>query len=245
MSYRQYESWGRKKLILDAVEPTHYVRNKLVMRHIKRLKQMGAHHVLEIGCGVGHLSKKMGLMGMHVDAFDLDKNAIELAKEVNNDSNVTFRSQNLLKYKPIKKYDMILMIEVLEHIEQDQIALEKVYTMLKAGGSLLITVPAFEAYRTDFDHWSGHIRRYTKEDLQQKLETAGFQVQHARYFGYPLLKFYYFNGYLRMARKKEKLQSGTLPWWISILRVLNKIFLLDLLFNSKKGINLIVLASKK
>ena len=77
--------------------------------------------------------------------------------------------------------DMIYSLNVLEHIEDDQAALGDFYEALRPGGKLVIYVPAFMVLHGAFDRRIGHFRRYTRRDLAEKLETAGFVVSRTVY----------------------------------------------------------------
>ena len=249
---RAYSEWGSEKVIIDKSEPTHYVRNCLVLRTIKRYsKKYNIKDICEIGCGTGSLSIKLGKSGFRVDAYDLDKNAVYLAKKFNSYGDVGYSSGNVLKLKNSKKYDMVVAVEVLEHIKDDTNALSKISDMVKDNGLLLITVPIHEKYRKEFDNRSGHIRRYNSKDLIVKIRKSGFNVVYTRHFNYPFLWLWYFYIYLPYSDKKEEKMLTTkearkkLPKIVWVLNIFNKCFLIDLFFNSKKySTNLLVVGKK-
>src|SRR3989338_2385031 len=241
---RAYKECGRQKLVIDSIEPTHYVRNFLVFQTIKNIsKKYKIRDICEIGCGVGNLSSKLGKRGFKVDAFDLDKNAVQLAKKYNKNKNVNFFSKDILKLSVNKKYDLVLAIEVIEHIKDDIGAIKNAKEILKKSGFFLITVPINEGYRTGFDNRSAHVRRYDVKDLINKLEQQDFKIIKIKYFNFPLLWLWYFNIYLPFSDKKSKSgeKSKKLPSYAHLLRIFNKLFLVDLLFNSRKATNVMVL----
>jgi len=238
---RAYSEWGSQKVLIDRIEPTHYVRNYLVLKLIKKYsKEYGIKRVCEIGCGTGSLSAELGKLGMEVDASDLDKNAVELAKKFNSHKNVSYSPKNAIALKSSRKYDMVIAIEVIEHIKEDRKALLKINKALKANGLLVVTAPIHEKYRKDFDNRSGHVRRYGPEELIRKIKNAGFDVIYERRFNFPLLWLWYFFVYLPYSDKKEKQMKASkspvkkLPAWIGIFKIINKLFLIDLLFDSKE-----------
>ncbi len=242
---KAYKEWGAQKLVIDSIEPTHYVRNFLIFSTIKTLSRKHAvKNICEIGCGVGILSSKLGKNSFSVDAFDLDRHAVSLAKKYSKNRNVNFFSRDVLKFKSNKKYDLVLAVEVLEHIKNDKKAISNIAGMLKPDGFLLITVPVNEEYRTDFDNRSGHVRRYNEINLINKLKKSNFQVLKTKYFNFPLLWLWYFYVYLPYSNKKGKAKSKKLPFYVHLLKIFNKIFLIDLLFNSRKATNIMVLAQK-
>jgi len=153
-------------------------------------------------------------------------------------------TKNVLDFAAPKKYELVLAVEVIEHIKDDAKAIKNISSLLKPKGFFLLTVPINEQYRTDFDDRSGHIRRYSEEDLINKLKKAGFNIIRIKYFNFPLLWLWYFNIYLPYSNKKSRNERKKLPFYVHFLRIFNKIFLVDLLFNSKKATNVMVLAQK-
>lgn len=247
---KAYSEWGADKAIIDRIEPTHYFRNHIVLRLIKKLsRKHEIKEICELGCGTGSLSLSLGKRGLKVDAFDIDKNAVALAKKFSSNKNVSYGSKDALSINAFRKYDMVMAIEVLEHIEEDSKVLLKIRNLLKKNGLLFITVPIYERYRKSFDNRSGHVRRYNPDDLLQKVKNAGFDIQYVRYFNFPILWMWYFCAYIPYSDRKEKealeLKTKRLPKYIWIVRILNKLFLLDLLFNSKKySTDMAVIAKK-
>lgn len=241
-----YVSWGESKVISDRIEPTHYVRTFLVKRLVKRCsKKFKINNICEIGCGVGINSKNLANIGFKINAFDLDKEAINLAKKYNKHKNIDYRSKDVLKLKSNKKYDMVLAIEVLEHIREDAKALNKISSILNKKGTLLLTVPIHEHYRREFDDRSGHVRRYKPGDLIKKLKNSGFEIIYKKFLNFPLLWIWYFTVYLPYSNKKAKESADKkLPFFVRVLGIINKFFLIDLLFNSKKATNILILARK-
>ena len=78
-----------------------------------------------------------------------------------------------------------VMINVLEHIEDDTDALREIRSRLRPGAHIAVWVPAFELLFSDFDRKLGHHRRYRKAQLRDTVEAAGFQVVDIRYVNSP------------------------------------------------------------
>ncbi|TDJ72472.1 MAG: class I SAM-dependent methyltransferase [Planctomycetota bacterium] len=77
--------------------------------------------------------------------------------------------------------DTIITLDVLEHIEADLPALHRYRQILRPGGRLLIKVPAHMALYGTVDEQSLHYRRYSKGELREKLQIAGFEVERLKY----------------------------------------------------------------
>jgi 2-polyprenyl-3-methyl-5-hydroxy-6-metoxy-1,4-benzoquinol methylase len=77
--------------------------------------------------------------------------------------------------------DYLYTLNVLEHIEDDDVIVKLWMQKLRPGGRIFVYVPAFEALFSSMDFKVGHFRRYTKQTLNAKLKKAGFQVVEAKY----------------------------------------------------------------
>jgi 2-polyprenyl-3-methyl-5-hydroxy-6-metoxy-1,4-benzoquinol methylase len=249
---RAYSEWGSAKVIIDKIEPIHYIRNYLVKYHLLNYSKIyDIKYICEVGCGTGSLSNELGDRGFDVEAFDIDDTAVELAKKFNSNKNVKYFSEDILKSRKSKRYDAAVSTDVLEHIEDDQIAIDNMSLLLKDKGFIFITVPINEKYRRKFDDRSGHIRRYETMDLEKKMNKSGFEVIQIKYFNFPFLWLWYFLIFLPYSDKKENETLNTtyskkrLPKWFGILSLINKFFLIDLLFNSKYSTHIFVIGRKK
>jgi SAM-dependent methyltransferase len=81
-------------------------------------------------------------------------------------------------------FDAAIMVNVLEHIEDDEGVLRQLYALLKPGGALLVFVPAVPFLYGALDERVGHVRRYTKPSLENVFGRAGFAVEKMRYFDF-------------------------------------------------------------
>jgi SAM-dependent methyltransferase len=89
--------------------------------------------------------------------------------------------------------DTVVALNVIEHIAEDLEALKSMAAMLRPGGRAVVLVPAFQRLFGSLDHELGHIRRYTRRGLSQRMSEAGFQVERTFYFNL----------------------VGTLGWWVN------------------------------
>lgn len=78
--------------------------------------------------------------------------------------------------------EQAMLLDCLEHIEEDEAMLHLLSKKLKKGGRLLITVPAFQGLWSSADDYAGHYRRYTCPELERMLSDAGFTVLQSSYF---------------------------------------------------------------
>lgn len=149
----------------------------LIERAVKPPK--GA-RILEIGCGTGHNLAMLGQFG-HVDAVELDEAAREVASARLGRPVIGARLPEL-DGVPEAGYDMIALLDVLEHVEQDREALRSIARRLKPGGVILLTVPAFQWMWSAHDVVNHHKRRYSKRALRAAIADAGLKADFVGYF---------------------------------------------------------------
>ena len=85
-------------------------------------------------------------------------------------------------YSASRQYDLVLMLDVLEHIEDELGALGSLRRLLKPGGHAILTVPALQSLWSVHDVVNQHYRRYDKMGLQRLIEDSGLAVLELRYF---------------------------------------------------------------
>src|SRR6266513_1839882 len=108
-------------------------------------------------------------------------------KKINNNNNISICKLDLnckADYEKIgyEKFDSIIAINVLEHVEDDIFALQQLYKMLKSEGILIILVPCHKFLYNVIDTNVGHFRRYTKKDLELKIRKTRFSIERMFYF---------------------------------------------------------------
>lgn len=165
--------------------PRYLLRKRLVLELLKHIKK-GA--CLEIGCGAGDLCATLNKMGYQVKGIDSSEEAIQLCRELHKDvcqtGSLSFVCESI--YDITDTFDIILMFEVLEHIEDDRAALLRVRDLLRPDGQILLSVPAHESSFGPSDICAGHHRRYDRARLLKLLEESRFEVQILWSYGVPL-----------------------------------------------------------
>jgi SAM-dependent methyltransferase len=86
-------------------------------------------------------------------------------------------------------FDSIVGLDLIEHLDEDLVALQELYQICKAGGYLCLTVPAFQFLWSSHDELNHHKRRYSKPQLEGQLRSARFQVLKCSYFNSFLFPF--------------------------------------------------------
>ncbi|WP_029037670.1 class I SAM-dependent methyltransferase [Salinimicrobium xinjiangense] len=126
--------------------------------------------VLEVGAGIGintNLILQNQLEVRSIVSIEPDKSlADQILNNITVDnSKVTVLNQYLHDLPTVQKFDTIIYIDVIEHIEDDSGELNKAKLHLKKGGHLIILVPAFNFLFSSFDEAVGHYRRYNRKML--------------------------------------------------------------------------------
>jgi SAM-dependent methyltransferase len=156
-------------------------RRKILAEVIRRVAQPPKRsRVLEVGCGTGHNLDMLGTFGK-LDACELDAIARGMAADRLGRPVLEARLPDLSMFKA-GSYDLIALLDVLEHVPDDSGSLAAIRKLLKPGGALLLTVPANKWMWSAHDVAHHHFRRYTRKDLGELLREAGFEVQLLSYF---------------------------------------------------------------
>ncbi len=136
--------------------------------------------VLDLGCGDGRLLLELSRRTpAELYGADISAAAIEIARK--NGPRATFQQMNLAEQTPTGAYDVIIMSEVLEHIEDDVAVLRRLAPLTR---HIVISVPGGPADKVDKRY--GHFRNYDGDLIVRKLEAAGFDTVCFRRWGWPL-----------------------------------------------------------
>lgn len=136
--------------------------------------------ILEIGCGTGHNLPMLASFGA-VDAIEIDPAARAIASQ-RLGKPVGATPLPALADVPKVHYDLIAVLDVVEHIEDDVAALRAMRERLAPGGRILITVPAHQWMWSAHDVVNHHHRRYSKTTLAQAIAAAGLRPRKLGYF---------------------------------------------------------------
>jgi len=151
--------------------------------------------ILDVGCGDGLFFRELQRLG--------DVQGVEPVAGIVTPEN-PYRERIHIgpfdeSFQPRQQFSLILMLDVLEHLDHPVQALRHALHLLEPGGSLLITVPAFQSLWTTHDDLNHHRVRYSKPGFLRIANEAGMKVQMARY------AFYWLVPVKLAVRLKEKL----------------------------------------
>jgi SAM-dependent methyltransferase len=165
------------------VEDEHWwfsARRDILEKIIETLKLRRDAAILEVGCGTGG---NLPMLARHGRVFGLESEpmAIDFARKRGCATIDQGWLPEDIPFAPLK-FDLCVMTDVLEHLEQEIESLAAIRMRLAAGGSLLITVPALPFLWSSHDEAHHHLRRYVKAPLRTLVERAGYRVRYASYF---------------------------------------------------------------
>ena len=171
--------------IMNRVEDSHwwFVGRRLILESFLRqiLSALGnensALKILDVGCGTGANLEMLAQFGA-AEGVDVSDEALEFC-----------RAKGLKTHKGLaeklpftdESFNLVTALDVVEHLDDDVAGLKEMHRVLKSGGRTLIFVPAFMWLWGVQDDISNHRIRYTKKQIVERLEKAGFEIERATY----------------------------------------------------------------
>jgi len=166
---------------LFEVENNHWWHNhkrKVIHQMIDKFAQRGM--VLDIGAGTGKMLSELKTKGWEVMGIDREQEAVKWSKK----RGVKVKLTDIEKKLPFKKnsFDLVLALDVLEHLNKDGKSLQEIGRVLKSEGVAIITVPAYQWLFNYWDKMLGHRRRYSKSLLRKIIKIGKFKIEFLSYF---------------------------------------------------------------
>jgi SAM-dependent methyltransferase len=198
--------------------------------------------VLEVGSGVGNITRFLCALGREVTATDIvPAYRNELERLFGDNPKVRVEKFDLTAPAPdtfvANPFDSVVCLNVLEHIEDDLFALAQMRDSLSPAGKLALLVPAHRFLYGAFDRALGHFRRYEKHELAGKLEKTGFAVLEMKFFSLVAALPWLINGRLL---KRDFIPTGQ----ANLANLLVPLLKLERLIGPPCGLSLIAIAQK-
>jgi len=212
-------------------------RKELVYSLLKN--QPKSAKILEIGCGSGYildyLKKKRY---QNVEGVDASKTWLKFYTNIKKGTKI-----------PNKKgaYDIILLLDVIEHVKEEKVLLRKIYRILKKDGVLLISAPAYMFMWSHHDVLNKHYRRYTQTRLNKPLTENGFDIIKSTYWNAKMLPAIYLIKIIQKIKKSKASNMEVMPDWTNnIYKVILGLenFFIDMGVKLPFGLSIFTLARK-
>jgi SAM-dependent methyltransferase len=203
--------------------------------------------ILELGSGIGNISDFFLKGGAQISLSDIRQNYCDyLQTEFSGNKNLKqvyridlvhpdFKNEYS---RLIESFDTVFALNVVEHIEDDSLAIENCKKLLRPGGNLIILVPAYQSLYNRFDKELHHFRRYNKDGLIELFSKQGLEIIKAKYFNFMGIPGWFFSGKILRNSSIPKGQMKLYDRLVSVFKVVDKI-----LFN-KAGLSVVVVGKK-
>lgn len=178
--------------------------------------------ILEVGCGTGGLLGPMQRYG-RVHGCDIDFESMQWCQN-RGFSRMLVGSGYELPYQD-HSFDLIGLFDTIEHIPDQDRALAEMHRVLKPGGLLFVSVPAYQFLWSQNDRIAHHFRRYTRGGLKRVVRRAGFEPLRTTYFNtvlFPLILPAVM--WQKLLDKLGKLPEGYNNTSVPVSRPLNRLF---------------------
>ncbi len=177
--------------------------------------------VLEIGAGIGNFTELL-LDREFVLPTDIHRPCIDVLKQRFSDrwsppARLLDAADPCVRDLAPLRFDTVICFNVLEHVADDQAALQNMWNVLQPGGRLLLWVPALPHLFGSVDVALEHHRRYTRQSLSGEVRRAGFLIEGTHYVNFVGILGWWFNGSLLKRREESFSQiglfdRGVVPW---------------------------------
>ena len=191
---------------MRSLETTHWWflgRRHVLAKLLASLGLPAKARILEAGCGVGGNIEMLAGLG-RVDAFEPDGPSRQYVGDRLGLTPAEGFLPDQVPYKPAS-FDAVCAFDVVEHVEDDRGSVAALADLVKPGGYLVVTVPAYAWMWSAHDEVHHHKRRYTKPQILRIVQEAGLEPVKASYFNsilFPLAAA------VRMAKKLARIDSA-------------------------------------
>ena len=194
---------------------------------VKQMAPFLGQRVLEAGSGIGNLSQLL-LNCKRLACLDIDPFYIErLGRRFGHLPHVSFHKTDLHTIADdhglkSARLDTVVCVNVLEHVRDDDEVLRGFYDLLEPGGHACLLAPAHPWLYAPIDEALGHFRRYTRDELEGKLRSAGFEVVRSQGFNRLGTLGWLVSGKLLGKRTISEGQMKAFEWLLPIAKLIER-----------------------
>ena len=214
----------------------YYLSKASAVRNILVPNLSSVDKFVDVGAGSAFFSEFLSSVFPKADFYCVDTNYVQ-------EIEVLTPRITLLRQSSGIKADVLLFMDVLEHVEDDLELLNEYVLHANVGAKVLITVPAYMSLWSEHDVFLGHYRRYRRNEVNNLVTLAGLEIEESRYLFSSLFPLVYFLRKFGYRRGKGSNMS-TLPcpinWLLLQIHNVEHRFFINKLF----GLSVVVLARK-
>ena len=195
-------------------------RNKIILWALHKYSP-GLKSFLEVGCGTGFVIAAVSKQfpDARLAGSEFLEEGLVFARQRVPGAKFTQMDARHIPYEA--ELDAIGAFDVLEHIEEDEVVLQQIYKALKPGGIVFITVPQHRWLWSAVDEYACHVRRYSADELHQKVCRAGLEIIRSVSFVSTLLPAMYIS---RLLHKNKTDMDMDDVAGLRVNPILNKLF---------------------
>jgi SAM-dependent methyltransferase len=187
-----------------------YRGRRVVVARLARRAGVTTGDVLDCGCGTGHMGRVLKAFGT-VTGVDASADAL---KAGNHDDYVRLVLASGLEDPafPAGTFDLIALLDVLEHVEHDTALLSGLAERLNVNGAIAVSVPLWPELFGETDRVAGHYRRYTPTSFLECVRDAGLEVVASTGYVVALLPLARLARHGVLAGKADATEDLRVPW---------------------------------
>ena len=225
--YKELDKEGLETL--ETIAAAHNFNKWMAETVAKRLKPG---NIIEIGSGIGNISKYFLDNGYEICLSDIRENYCGFLEDHFSEYDNLSDIEKMDLVHPefdkeyadhLGQYDNLYALNVIEHIEDDVLALANCKKLLKPNGRMIILVPAYQTLYNTFDKNLFHYRRYTKKTMSAVFEKNQFRILEKLHFNLIGILGWFVSGSIL---KKETIPSGQMDLYnklVPIFRMIDKV----------------------
>ncbi len=182
--------------------------------------------VLELGAGMGNLTRHLARRRKRYIATDIDaEHLARLQSRLQHRPNITTAVCDLTSTSDFEPFhtevDSVVCLNVLEHVEDDLAGLRNIHSALKPNGRAIVLVPQGSGVYGTLDEALGHFRRYSRDELAEKMKATGFRVEQVLEFNRITYPGWFLNGRILKRRTFSRFQLSVFDRLVPLWRVID------------------------
>jgi SAM-dependent methyltransferase len=158
------------------------LRWHIVQRIVREIRP---HTILELGCGLGAFGERLAHMAQYTGVEPDETSFATAYQRISAHGGTVLRGDHHI-VPDAMSYDLVCGFEVIEHMPDDKGTLAEWVELVRHGGHIMLSVPAFQDRFGPYDEVVGHYRRYSPEQMRELLAGAGLADIQTQLYGWPL-----------------------------------------------------------